>query len=380
MLAGDVGIGAFVVSTAPVPILRRLSRQELALNRTVWAIHGGVYGFFALVAVVAAFAFPDTPRDRTLGLALVLAAITAAHLYMRPPAIGTLANHLVIAATYVIPAIGIVTIQPNGIAIIGATFFVAPLTAVRLQDRREIAAHMLVFGAIFLGIAIAGALFDVVNQATQIAMLLLIVGSWVQAFSTLSVLEAAEAQGEELEQLVRRDPVTGLGNRRRLDELLVDEVVKHEMDRKALTVVALDLEGLETFIAREGMSATHDLLGRVATGLVEALPKSAVVTRPTDGEFWVVLPETSAEEAVPSVNAVAAVLADFDLKGWGLKQAVSVATWPDEATDGQVLLHVAAERLRAAAIARDAAAAAEIGGRRGSDAGGATPRRRASDQ
>ena len=358
-----------MVSAAPAPILRRLSRQELALNRKVWSIQGGVYALFAVVTLVAAVAMPDAPTSRAVAFGLGLMLVSVLHLMMRPPAIGTVENHLVIAATYVLPAIAFVAIQPAGIAAVGGTMFIAPLAAVRLQSRFEIAAHMAVMGVLFFAIALAGIFADVVNQTTVIALLMLIAGNWVQAFSCLSVFEAAEAQGEELERLVRRDPVTGLGNRRLLDELLIDEVEKHRSDREAISIILLDLEGLEAFVQREGMSATHDLLDRISTGLIEALPKRAVVTRPADDEFCVVLPETSSEAVVPSVNAVSAVMAGLDLKGWRLKSATGVATWPDDATDGPVLLHVAAERLRAASIARDKAAA-EAARRGEGDAGG----------
>ena len=368
-----------MVSTAPPPILRTLSRKELALNRKVWGIQGGVYVLFSAVTLVAAVAMPDAPTERAIAFGLFLAVVAALHLMLRPPAIGTVENHLVIAATYVLPAIAFVSIQPAGIAAIGGATFIAPLAGVRLQKRSEIAAHMLIMGGLFGGIVLCGIFFGTVDQTMSIALLLLIVGNWVQAFSVMSVMEASEAQGEELERLVRRDPVTGLGNRRLLDELLVDEVEKHQSDREALSLISLDLEGLEAFTAREGMSATHDLLGRVSTGLVEALPRTAVVTRPADDEFFVVLPETSAEEAVPSVNAVSSVMAGLDLKGWGLKSASGVATWPDDATDGPVLLHVAAERQRAAAIARDKAAV-EAAKAAGGSAPEATPKRRASDR
>lgn len=366
-----------MVSTAPAPILRRLSRLELALNRKVWSIHGGVYVLFAAATFASALALPEAPRERTLGFALFLALIAVVHLASRPPAIGTPANHAVIAATYVLPTLAFVTVAPASAAAIGGAMFIAPLTAVRLQRRWEIAAHMVALAILFGSLALAGALFDVVDQPTQIALLLLIVGNWVQAFSCLSVLEAAEAQGEELERLVRRDPITGLGNRRLLDERLVDDIEVHRLDRTPLTLIGFDLEGFDAFVQREGLSATHDLLKRLADGLVEALPREATVIRQADDEFCVVLPETSAVEAVPSVNAVSAVLAGFDLKGWGLKSATGVGTWPDDATDGPVLLHVVAERMRAAAIARDKAAGGPGAGAADS---ATTPKRRATDR
>lgn len=366
-----------MVSAAPAPILRRLSRRELALNRKVWSIHGGVYVLFAAATFASAFALPEAPRERTLGFALFLSIVAVIHLAVRPPAIGTVANHAVISATYVLPTIAFITVQPASAAAIGGAMFIAPLTAVRLQRRVEIAAHMLALGILFGSLALAGTLFEVVDQTTEIALLLLVVGNWVQAFSCLSVLEAAEAQGEELERLVRRDPITGLGNRRLLDERLVDDIEVHRQDRVPLTLIGFDLEGFEAFVQREGMSATHDLLGRLADDLVAALPREATVIRQADDEFCVILPETSAVEAVPSVNAVAATLAGLDLKALGLRSATGVGTWPDDATDGPVLLHVVAERIRAAAIARDRAAAAA--GDRPAESTG-TPKRRATDR
>ncbi len=96
---------------------------------------------------------------------------------------------------------------PSGAFTLGGAFFVGPLAAVRLQDRRQIAAHLaacntLVFGvALFGGLSTAGVMMTIIFNAA----------SWVLCFSCVVALEAAEAQGAELEVLVRRGSPHGRG-------------------------------------------------------------------------------------------------------------------------------------------------------------------------
>ncbi len=166
-------------------------------------------------------------------------------------------------------------------------------------------------------------------------------------FSCVVALEAAEAQGAELEALVRRDPLTGVGNRRLLLEVLDDELARHERTGRHLSLIALDLDGFKSLNDDVGHAAGDELLQRVATALTAAVEPRDTVVRQGGDEFCIVLPETSAELANRSCNAVRAALAQIETPDGGrISSGLGVASYPDDALTADVLLHVADERLR----------------------------------
>lgn len=106
-----------------------------------------------------------------------------------------------------------------------------------------------------------------------------------------------EAQRRAMEALSRTDALTGLANRRWLDETLPRLVARAEHDRAPLSVVALDVDHFKTVNDTWG-HATGD---RVLVALAEVV---RAVVRPTDfaarvggEELLVVLPATPLEGA-----------------------------------------------------------------------------------
>ncbi|MDO9356494.1 MAG: GGDEF domain-containing protein [Solirubrobacteraceae bacterium] len=322
--------------------MARVSRRELALNRYVWLSTGGMFLVFALATAVIAFLPLDVTRTHLLIFAGILLAVSLTLLRTEPPAIGTIENHIVLACVYVGTAGGMVAFHPGGSAAIGAAMFVGPLTAVRLIDRREITAHYLAATAFLLLPALTG----IVDRATVLACLTVIPAMWVLGGTVVVVLEAAEAQGEELEHLVRRDPLTGVGNRRLLSEKLTEEIARHGRVRRPLSVIALDLNGFKALNDTVGHAAGDDLLRDVARALERVARKQDIVVRQGGDEFCVILPDTPFASAESMGNAIRAELAKIDLHGAAVSTGIGVASFPKDAVHGGVLLHVADERLR----------------------------------
>lgn len=322
---------------------RRVSRRDLAVNRTVWLATGGMFALYTLLAVVAMAATDVFDNRRLSYLAVAAGAISIVLLRSEPPAIDTKRNHVVVALAYLISAAGMVASAPSGAFTLGAAFFVGPLAAVRLQDRRQIAAHLLAANLVISAVAFSG----VLSTPGILMVLLFNLASWVLCYSCVVALEAAEAQGAELEQLVRRDPLTGVGNRRLLLEVLDDELARHERTGRELSLIALDLDGFKSLNDDVGHAAGDQLLRDVAEALEQAVEARDTVVRQGGDEFCIVLPETSSALAQRSANAVRAALAQVRTPdGERISSGLGIASFPNDAIAADVLLHVADERLR----------------------------------
>lgn len=330
------------MSIAPTGLVARVSRRELALNRYVWLATGWMFFIFAAATAVIGLLPLHFGQERLEIFAAILGVVSLLLLRTEPPAIGTVENHLVLATVYVGVTGGMVAFQPGGSAAIGAAMFVGPLTAVRLIDRREIVSHYLAATCFLLSPAILG----IVDRATVLSCLTVIPAVWVLGACCVIVLEAAEAQGEELEQLVRRDPLTGVGNRRLLSERLGEQIKRHGRVRQPLSIIALDLNGFKDLNDTVGHAAGDELLRDVAAGLQKVARKGDTVVRQGGDEFCMLLPDTSHDHAERIAGAIRATLAQIQIKGASVTTGVGIASFPKDAVHGGVLLHVADERLR----------------------------------
>ena len=106
------------------------------------------------------------------------------------------------------------------------------------------------------------------------------------------------ALNEELHQLSLSDGLTGLGNRRSLDELLEQEWKRARRERSEVAMLMIDLDFFKLFNDTYGHLAGDDCLKTVAAAI------RRMIQRPTDfagryggEEFSVVLPATDAAGA-----------------------------------------------------------------------------------
>ncbi|MFT4034113.1 MAG: diguanylate cyclase [Patulibacter sp.] len=325
------------------PLSRRMSRRELAVNRTVWLATGGMFLFYALLMLAAITTTDLFAAHRFPYVAALPLAVSLVLLRLEPPAIGTTRNHVVVCLAYVLTAAGMIASSPTGALTIGAAFFIGPLAAVRLQSRRQIAAHITTANILLAATAII-AEFDI---AGLVSVALFNLGSWALCFSCVIALETIEAQGAELEVLVRRDPLTGVGNRRLLLEVLDDDLARHGRTNGELSVIALDLDGFKNLNDDVGHAAGDALLRKVATTLTNVVEARDTVVRQGGDEFCVVLPDTTAERAERTAAAIRSALAQISTPaGDRISSGLGIASFPSDARTGEVLLQVADERLR----------------------------------
>ncbi len=128
--------------------------------------------------------------------------------------------------------------------------------------------------------------------------------SWVVQVSRLFLLTAVTgiihldvALGASDRTEARHDPLTGLFNRRYLEELLARELAWAQTNRKHLSVLLLDLDGFKSYNDTHGHLAGDRVLEQVASSLAAAVRPGDTLVRFGGDEFVVVQPNTSGEIA-----------------------------------------------------------------------------------
>lgn len=93
------------------------------------------------------------------------------------------------------------------------------------------------------------------------------------------------------------DPLTGVFNRRYLEDVLVRELPRTRRRQQPLSILLLDLDGFKRYNDMYGHLAGDRLLVEVATSLAGAVRAGDVIARYGGDEFVIVLPNTPGETA-----------------------------------------------------------------------------------
>ena len=102
---------------------------------------------------------------------------------------------------------------------------------------------------------------------------------------------------EEAQRLARVDGLTGLGNRRALDEALDSEVARSERSGSPLSLAIVDMDGLKDINDRHGHLEGDDCLRQVAVTIRDTVRAADRCYRWAGDEFVVLLPDTPVDEA-----------------------------------------------------------------------------------
>jgi diguanylate cyclase (GGDEF)-like protein len=201
---------------------------------------------------------------------------------------------------------------------------------------------------------LAGSLEPRGPRALAVAGLVLVAGAVaappaiagaLAAPASLAVLLALRARLERERDAMRRsalrDPLTGLGNRRMLDERLRYELTRHARHRQRLTVLVFDLDGFKAINDRFGHDAGDEVLQEVAAALAEVVRAQDTVVRLGGDEFCLLAPQTDREGAARLTARVQRALAGLGSGVAGVSASVGAAVFPDDGEQADRLLAVA---------------------------------------
>jgi diguanylate cyclase (GGDEF)-like protein/PAS domain S-box-containing protein len=159
----------------------------------------------------------------------------------------------------------------------------------------------------------------------------------------LRLLEYAQA-------IARTDPLTGLPNRRALEEELHRELARAQRLRLPLAVALLDLDHFKRFNDEHGHQAGDELLYEVAQRWRPALRTTDFVARYGGEEFGILLPACAPDEAPEIVERIRSALPEGHTCSAGLAIWDGAETGDDVVGRAEGALHEAKRRGRAQTV------------------------------
>ena len=157
---------------------------------------------------------------------------------------------------------------------------------------------------------------------------------------------------EELREQATHDPLTGLCNRRYLEENLARELHRAQRGNWPLCVVMLDLDHFKPFNDTFGHDAGDSTLRELSQVLREKLRKSDILSRYGGDEFVLVLPNSSLADARQRLEQILVLIKQKQTRQGSLLGQVTVsagvAAAPEHGSTVAELLHAADNAMYAA--------------------------------
>jgi len=151
---------------------------------------------------------------------------------------------------------------------------------------------------------------------------------------------------KQLRQQASSDSLTGLGNHRRLFEVLQAEIGRSNRTTREFSLVLLDLDGLKGINDQFGHVAGDRALCRLAQILRDCCRSIDVAARHGGDEFALVLPETGMAAATLVAQRICELL-EKEAEKPGLSVSIGIASHPKDAESIGTLLYAADKALYA---------------------------------
>ena len=179
------------------------------------------------------------------------------------------------------------------------------------------------------------------------------IGQATQAVEQLSLALANMRLKDDLLRQSIRDPLTGLFNRRYLEESLGREIARCQRRKLPLAVLMLDLDHFKTFNDQHGHPGGDALLSAFGRLLQSSCRPEDIACRFGGEEFVLVLPEADPDIGMDRARSILTATAQMVVAHIGrplgrVTASIGVATMPDDGNNASTLLELADKALYAA--------------------------------
>lgn len=330
---------------APPELPLRVTRRALARNRAIWRTIGAAFLGHAAVTAAAQLITGDLAGRGFGWVAAATAAFGFICLLSRPPRIGRWQNHVLIAASYLLPFATMLTAAPRASWVLVTALLAPLLISVRLVERREIFAHFTAITVLAIALFASGLL----DHIAMVGMTELIINTWVLGVCVMIVFEAAEVQWAEIDRLVLRDVLTGAGNRDLLEQRLAEELPRHDALQLSLALVELDLVGFDDLQRKDGRGAANHVLRDTALVVSGVVGPGATVARTSGSTFQILMPVTDFADPGGATAEVIArqlrgAIVGTSRRGRTLMTRIGVAQYPEDAESAAELHEIVTAR------------------------------------
>lgn len=170
------------------------------------------------------------------------------------------------------------------------------------------------------------------KRLTRIAFIVITMLS-ITALITMSVrtMRSNSKVLDRLAHLAQEDPLTGVPNRRGLDEMFPIEFARARRSGLPLTFVMLDLDLFKRYNDRRGHAAGDALLRGAAQAWSRQLRPTDLIARYGGEEFSLLLPACDADQAALLVDRMRGLVPDHQTFSAG------IATWDQEESAAEVM-------------------------------------------
>ena len=167
--------------------------------------------------------------------------------------------------------------------------------------------------------------------------------SFQQMQNTISAqFQSLQQNKNELEEMIRHDPLTGLANRRLLSERLEHAIALSQRGSYGVALLFIDLNGFKKINDTLGHDAGDTLLTVIADRLQEQVRVTDTVARLGGDEFVILLVGTPHLEAVSAIakGLLESIQAPIPVKGQQLNvgACVGISRYPDDGETASELL------------------------------------------
>lgn len=165
------------------------------------------------------------------------------------------------------------------------------------------------------------------------------IANYVRVFTDISLLKATQ---EKLVRLASLDELTGLPNRRLLQDRITHALARAERNATSLALMFIDLDGFKEVNDAQGHDVGDKLLVQVAGRLANCIRASDSIGRYGGDEFAILLEDACLPGDAVNIarRVLSALSAPFDIDGLQVTTAASIgiAMTPDDGVDAAELL------------------------------------------